>query len=650
MSVKTETPQQEKKGAPGAPQTNGTSFAETAMRLGGKSEAESRSMGALDAADDQVETLFAPQYQTVNSPSHRIVWEKVAPLELFVAPPAPEPTAKCRQVMDKSVEVVRKHRAAGTLRDASGKVSDQVMKELGEAGYWGMRVEEKYGGVGAPTQIFGPFLTRMATVDATISGLASVHGCIGAVDPVSSFGNEEQKSRFLPKLASGERLSAFALTEPNAGSDLTSIRTRAERDGDDYVVTGEKLFITNAQCGRTIGLVCLIEGKPAVLIVDLPDQENEQFQIRRYGLWALKHAYNVGLVFNKLRVPASNRLHVNRGDGLTIAYHGLNYGRVALCAGAAGNMRMMLADMLPWAKFRRTYGQPIIKRELVQRRCGSMAGYIVACDALTDWCGWLLDAGYRGEMECTIAKIFGSERQKNAAIELYMKTHGGRSFLHGHPFGDNVHEFLAPCIYEGEGEMLCMAFFKSLVKEHGKKYFEPVGRVLAELGVRQPNFANPKHLMAFAGPGSAIMKWEMSQRFAAKSHTGLPELPGRLREYVTYAVHGLQKGGMEIHKAMMKYQLKLADRQLKMSEISQRLQDYVTMIVTALYAGKKKDELMVDAAEIACEELRLKLTGDRPSDRYYRDVTRLGEKIADGGFKDVAGVETAEILFKYDEK
>ena len=107
----------------------------------------------------------------------------------------------------------------------------------------------------------------------------------------------------------------------------------------------------------------------------------------------------------------------------------------------------------------------------MQRRLGRLAGLIVACDALTDWCSTLIDAGYRGEMECIIAKIFGSEAQKEAAIELYMKTHGGRSFLHGHLFGDNVHEFLAPCIYEGEGEMLGMAFFKSLVKQHGTTYF-----------------------------------------------------------------------------------------------------------------------------------------------------------------------------------
>lgn len=644
MSVKTEVPQKQGQGANGAPE-NGTSFAETAMRLSGKSDAEARSMGAVDAADDHVDVMF--KHSTSASPAHRIIWEKVAPLELFRAAEPPQPSESCKKVMDKSVEVVRRHREAGTVYDENRKVSRQVFSELGQAGYWGMLVDKKYGGQGAPLQIFGPFLTRMAIVDATISGLASVHGCIGAVDPVNTFGNEEQKSRFLPKLASGESLSAFALTEPNAGSDLTSIKTKAVLDGDEYVVTGEKLFITNAQCGRTIGLVCLIDNKPSVLIVDLPAQENEQFQIVKYGLWALKHAYNVGLKFNGLRVPAANRLSAGRGDGLTIAYHGLNYGRVALCAGAAGNMRMMLGDMLPWSRFRKTYGQAIIKRELVQRRMGSMAGYIVACDALVDWCAWLMDQGYRGEMECTIAKIFGSERQKNAAIELYMKTHGGRSFLHGHALGDNVHEFLAPCIYEGEGEMLCMAFFKSLVKEHGKKFFEPVGHALAKLGVTAPNLTNPKHLMAFAGPGSNILKWEMSQRFAGKSTSGLPELPGRLREYVNYAVHGLQRGPLEIHKAMMKYQLKLADRQLKMSEISQRMQDYMTIIVTALFAGKKSDEATIAAGEVACEELRLKLTGERPSDAYYKKVCKLGDAVADGAFKQIAGQETAEILFSY---
>ncbi|MBC8113849.1 MAG: acyl-CoA dehydrogenase family protein, partial [Candidatus Saccharimonas sp.] len=478
------------------------SFAETALKLGGKSDEEVRRTGAMDKADEQVESLFARQHQTASSPIHRAVWDRAVPVELFspVVVPSKSGGSPNEEVLRHAPAVVEDHLMRGSLYDARGKFRDEVFRNLANTGYWGLLVDKAYGGSAISFTEFARFLTRMAQLDPTIAGLASVHGCIGAVDPLQTFGNAEQKQRFLPKLASGERLSAFALTEPCAGSDLTALRTVAVRRGDTFYVTGEKLFITNIAPGRTIGLVCLIERKPAVLIVDLPNEESDQFRLKSYGLYALRHAHNMGIVFRDFPVPVENLLDPGDGDGLTIAYHGLNRGRVALCANAAGVMRLMLANMIPWAKFRKTYGQAIETRELVRRRMGHLAGLIVACDALTEWTAGLLDQGYRGEMECIIAKVFGSEAQKEAAIELFMKTHGGRSFLHGHLFGDNVHDFLAPCIYEGEGEMLGMALFKSLVKQHGKQFFEPIGRTLATKGIKQPNLANPSHLWALKGP------------------------------------------------------------------------------------------------------------------------------------------------------
>lgn len=625
------------------------SFAEAALRLGGKSEVEAKTTGAVDRADDQVEAMFAPRYQTTNSPIHRTVWEHDCPVELF-APTPPQPSPAVERVMKESLEVVRRHRQAKTLYDERGKVAESVLRELGEAGYWGLLVEPKYGGVGAPMALFGPFLTRMATVDATVSGLASVHGCIGAVDPVRTFGTPEQKERFLPKLASGARLSAFALTEPCAGSDLTALRTTAVLDGDHYVVNGEKLFITNAIPGRTIGLVCLIEKKPAVLIVDLPDQENDQFQLVRYGLYALRRTNNNGLVFRGLRVPKENLLRPVRGDGLTVAYHGLNLGRVSLCAGAAGNLRVMLANLLPWAQFRRTYGEPIAKRELVRRRMARLAALIVGADALVRWCAWLLDEGYRGEMECTIAKIFGSEAQKEAAIELFMKTHGGRSFLHGHLFGDEVHEFLAPCIYEGEGEMLGMAYFKSLVKQHGKQFFEPIGKLLKEAGIAKPNPANPLHAWKLRTALVPYAQWYAQQRVSGWARPTLPALPSRLREHVEFATDHLQQSRFEITGTMRKYQLKLADRQCRMAELSQRSQDLVVMLVSCLHGAGNGDETTHLAADVLCQDLRRKLTGQRPSDRYFRTINELGERIAEGAFAAVTGIEPQEILMGYPDE
>src|SRR5262249_49339102 len=272
------------------------SFAEAAMRLSGKSEEEARRLGAVDKADDQVEAMFAAQYQTVNSPVHRAIWDAKIPLSLF-NPPGLADKAPCDTVMEKSLEVIKRRRDAGTSLNDIGKVPVEFLQELGQAGYWGLLIDPKYGGSGAPFARFARFLTRVSLVNSTVAGLASVHGCIGAVDPVRTFGTPDQKSRLLPRLASGQALSGFALTEPCAGSDLTALRTTATLVGDHYEINGEKLFITNAIPGRTVGLVVVLDGKPAVLIADLPPAENEHFQIVPYGLYALRHAFNNGMKF-----------------------------------------------------------------------------------------------------------------------------------------------------------------------------------------------------------------------------------------------------------------------------------------------------------------------------------------------------------------
>jgi len=639
---------------------SGVSFAETALRLGGKSDDEARRTGAIDSADDQVESLFLAQHQTSASPIHRAIWDRKVPIELFESRGG-TPREEVAQVINQSLATIRSHLKQGSLLDDAGKISAKVLSDLGRAGYWGLLVDPQYGGSGASMQQFSRMITMMATLDPTVAGLASVHGCIGAVDPVRSFGTEEQKRRFLPKLASGESLSAFALTEPAAGSDLTALRTTAERDGNHFVVNGEKLFITNALPGRTIGLVCKVNDSPAVLIVDLPENEDETFQLNRYGLYALRRAHNNGLVFRNFRVPAENLLMPHQGDGLTIAYHGLNLGRVALCANASGTMRWMLAEMLPWARYRETYGQAIEHRELVRRRVGRLAGMIVACDALSHWCAGLLDQGYRGEMECIIAKVFGSESQKTAAIELYMKTHGGRSFLHGHGFGDNVHEFLAPCIYEGEGEMLGMALFKSLVKHHGKQFFEPIGQILHSRSITTPNLLNPKHLWALRQPMTAYARWCAAQTLMPTRWTTLAELNQassagagdihsshrRLMHHMRIAQRQLSSSRMMISGIMRKHQLKLADRQCRMSAISAHVMDAVVMLVTSLHGLRSNDSVVRQAADAICRELHHRMSGTLPTDADYRQLTTLGETIAEQGWHELGGIDAAPILMPY---
>src|SRR5882672_7760159 len=142
----------------------GTSFAETALTLGGKSADEARRTGAIDTADDQVEALFAPQYQTVNSPAHRAVWDRGVPVDLFLSTP-PKTPPEVQKVMDDSIAVLERHVTAGTVHNDEAKIAEPLLAELGAAGYWGLLVDKEFGGAGAPFSSFAPFLKRMALVD-----------------------------------------------------------------------------------------------------------------------------------------------------------------------------------------------------------------------------------------------------------------------------------------------------------------------------------------------------------------------------------------------------------------------------------------------------------------------------------------------------
>ncbi|HEY9776677.1 MAG TPA: acyl-CoA dehydrogenase family protein [Planktothrix sp.] len=628
---------------------NDVSFAETAMRMSGKTEEEATRTGAVDRADDQVESMFAPQYKTVNSPIHKAVWEEKVPIELFT-PPKVNKDEISTPAMQKSLAALTKHRDAKSIYDEKNKISNQVFSDLADAGYWGMLIGKEYGGQGLSVLQFMTFLGNVAKIDPTSAGLASVHGCIGAVDPVSSFGTEEQKKRLLPKLADGTALSGFALTEPCAGSDLTALRTTAVLKGDHYLVNGEKLFITNAIPGRTVTIVCLIDGKPAALVAELPKEENDNFKIVPYGLHALKHAYNNGLIFKDFAVPKENLLTPPVGDGLTIAYHGLNLGRLALCATATGSMKLMLANMLPWSQFRETYGHAIDTRELVKRRIARAAALICGSEALYQWGSWLLDKGYRGELECVIAKIFGSEAQKEVAIELFMKTHGGRSFLYGHMFGDNVHEFLAPCIYEGEGEMLGMAFFKSLAKDHGQRFFEPVGKALQREKIKSFNPANPAHAFALRNELIPYAMWRTGKILESPDQHIIAGLNPALQEHVNFCMDMLKELPVELSQNMVKHQLKLPDRQCRIALMSRRVQDVIIMLVTCMWAHKQQDEVFIAAADILCQDLQRSLTGKQPSDRYFRACSKLADMIIEGKWKEINDVYKADVLFSYTKK
>ena len=614
------------------------SFAETAMELSGKTAAESTSIGKVDIADDQVEELFDDKHQTKNSPAFKAVWNREFPTREFFEFDFYRPNSA---MLNNCLDIVKKHQADNMMYTSEDKLSREVIQALSNSGYYGLLVPLPDKPALSFSE-FSSFLTEMARIEPSVAGMCSIHGCIGSVDPVRTFGNEYQKEKYLPGLADGTFLSAFALTEPCAGSDLTALQTHAKLDRDHYILNGTKLFITNVHYGGLVSVVCHIDNKPQVLLVEIPDGDTDTFRIGHYKIHALRRLNNNSLIFTNHRVPKENLIQLDRGDGLTVAYHGLNLGRISLCANASGCMKTMLDSMIPWAGYRSTYGQSIKNRELVQERIARLAGYILSSDALVAWCSGLIDKGYRGELECIIAKTFGSECQKEAAIDLCMKTHGGRSFLGGHVVGDNIHDVLAPLIYEGEGDMLNMAFFKSLVKDHGSTFFEPVGKLMSGLGKKS---LSPVDIIKNYKIFTPYAEWLIKETILPKRGIRPIGFNSNIIDHANYAIRGLQRSALEISGLMRKYQLGLADKQCRMSILSRRIQHLVTMMVTVCYTFAKADPLMAAIADVSCENLKNKITGNHPTDLQIRKSVSLGKTLAnpqDGSVYD-------SILMRYNE-
>lgn len=644
---------------------------EEILRQGGKSEEEVRRTGTLDRAEDEYEAALPPQYRTVNSPVHRAFWGKES-LSMFGVQPIPAANDQTVNAMRSALAMVQGHTGANppTIYGDDNRVPESVLAGLGPTGYWGLRGPVEFGGTGSSDLEFMRFLTEMcAKGDPSVAGLASVHQCIGAVDPIMTFGNDEQKKRFLPRLLTGQKLSCFMLTEPNAGSDLTAVRTTATEDGDDFLINGEKLFITNLREGRIAGLVArTADGKLNVFILELPEQQTPEFQLKPYGIWAVPHLWNQGAVFTNFRVPKANMIKVQNpatgewetGKGLLIAYHGLNRGRVAIAALAGGLNRRVMSSMMPWGEHRHTYGQKINKRVVVKRRFTRLAALILMCDALRDWCSSLLDAGYRGELECVIAKIMGSEATKEVAIELGLRTHGGRSFRKGHIIGDNFAEFFASLIYEGENEMLAMAFVKSLLKFVGEEYMGTLMKTLASQGVDMNKLQKMKASelvkllkpKAFAGllrHGVPIGIWAAGNELKRNALTDQASVHPSLRKHVAFASKEMASVAKSTYRTMLSYGVKLADAQdVMIDEISMPAQELVTMLVVCQHASKKGDELSLMLADVYCQDLIRKHTGAKKTTAYRRTVNKAAEMILEGKFEEINGVPAPALIAPYE--
>lgn len=372
-------------------------------------------------------------------------------------------TEEQEQIRDMARDFAQNVLAPGAAaRDRDHAFPRAELTQMGELGFLGMLVPEAHGGSETGVVAYALALEEIAAVDGACSTIMSVHSSVGCV-PILKYGTNEQKTRFLPRLASGEWIGGFALTEPQAGSDASALKTRARRDGDHYVIDGAKQFITSGKNGKVVIVFAVTDpaaGKKGISAFIVPT-DTPGYQVVAVEHKLGQHSSDTcALAFTGMRVPVENRLG-DEGQGYGIALANLEGGRIGIAAQAVGMARGAYQAALAYARDRIAFGRPIIEHQAVAFKLADMATQIDAARLLVLRAAALREAGKPCLTEASMAKLFASEmaeRVTSAAIQI----HGGYGYLRDYPV-ERIYRDVRVCqIYEGTSEVQRLVIARAL--------------------------------------------------------------------------------------------------------------------------------------------------------------------------------------------
>lgn len=367
------------------------------------------------------------------------------------------------QIRDMAREFARERLTPGAAeRDVSHAFPKDQLKEMGELGFLGMLVPEAYGGSDTGTVAYAVALEEIAAGDGPCSTIMSVHSSVGCV-PILTFGTEEQKQRFLPKLASGEWIGGFALTEPQAGSDASNLRTRARRDGDHYVLDGAKQFITSGKNGNVIIVFAVTDPdarKKGITAFIVPTDTPGYEVVRVEHKLGLHSSDTCQIAFTNMRIPADLRLG-QEGEGYKIALANLEGGRIGIASQAIGMARAAFDAARDYARERIAFGKPIIDHQAVAFRLADMATQIEAARQMVLHAAELKEAGEPCLTEASMAKLFASEMAEKVCSDA-IQIHGGYGYMADYPV-ERIYRDVRICqIYEGTSDVQRIVIARSL--------------------------------------------------------------------------------------------------------------------------------------------------------------------------------------------
>ncbi|GIN40280.1 acyl-CoA dehydrogenase [Heyndrickxia oleronia] len=344
----------------------------------------------------------------------------------------------------------------------AGMFPKEVLKKMAEIGLMGITIPENYGGAGMDFTSYIIAIHELSRVSATIGVILSVHSSVGT-NPILYFGSEEQKQKYIPKLASGEYLGAFCLTEPSAGSDAANQKTKATRKHDHYVINGSKVFITNGGEADTYIVFAVTNpeaGKEGISAFIVEKDTPGLIIGKDEHKMGLHGSRTVQLTFEDMKVPAENLLG-NEGQGFKIAMANLDVGRIGIAAQSLGIAEAALEKSVEYSKQRVQFGKPIVAQQGVGFKLADMATQVEAAKLLVYRSANLQTEGLPCKSEASMAKLFSSRTAVETTIEA-IQIFGGYGYTEDYPVERYFRDAKITEIYEGTSEIQKLVISKRL--------------------------------------------------------------------------------------------------------------------------------------------------------------------------------------------
>ena len=337
--------------------------------------------------------------------------------------------------------------------DRKQQVNPAILPRMGELGLLGICIPVRYGGQGFDYITLGLVCEELERGDTTLRVVMSVHAGLNSLS-LLQWGTEDQKQRFLVPQATGEKYAAFALTEPGVGSDVINMASTARREGDVYVLNGEKMWISLASKAHHFLVVAKTDPNAGhagmtAFIVTSGQKGVKSGDI--HGKLGVRSGSTGWVAFENVEVPVENRLG-EEGEGFKVAMGSLDNGRYTVAAGATGLIRACLEDSLKYAKERTTGGKPIAEHQLIKQKLGFMQQWYDAARLLYLKAGWMKNAGMRNTRETGLAKWFATDHSVQAALEA-VQLHGAYGFSDEYPVERYLRNSKGATIYEGTSEI-----------------------------------------------------------------------------------------------------------------------------------------------------------------------------------------------------